>query len=57
MIKIRRHCPIGFVNWINGGESESGELVNEETAMKMSAVSERAIIIPLSSPRLYLRWV
>ena len=27
-----------FVNWINGGESESGELVDEETAMKMSAV-------------------
>lgn len=27
-----------FVNWINGEETASGELVNEETAMKMSAV-------------------
>ena len=27
-----------FVNWINGGETSSGEVVNEETAMKMAAV-------------------
>ena len=27
-----------FINWINGGETESGEIVNEETAMKMATV-------------------
>lgn len=27
-----------LINWINGGESESGEYVSEETAMKMAAV-------------------
>jgi len=27
-----------FINWINGGETASGEFVNEESAMKMAAV-------------------
>lgn len=27
-----------FVNWINGGETSSGEVVSEESAMKMAAV-------------------
>lgn len=27
-----------FINWLNGGESESGEYVTEETAMKMASV-------------------
>ena len=27
-----------FINWLGGGETSSGELVDEETAMKMAAV-------------------
>ena len=32
-----------FVNWINGGETSSGEVVNEETAMKMGRGATAAL--------------